>query len=192
MTLCTLMPWIIGLGSALLGGLIGWYFKKSNITQEDVMESEAYGTLNEDYQRSMSGHQELKSQYAQLSAHHEEARAKVASHESDLVDWTNRYSRLDAQHSAYQATSEATLAEKAAALVALKVTHDAVVSEKEAEKETYVRKASTLQASYDTQRAEYHQITRKVAEVEPKARNRVGNAPSAIRTTATSSSSTTC
>ena len=98
MNLCTLLPWIIGLGSALLGGLIGWYLKNSKASDEDILEHPTYLGLNEQYQTSLSGHRTLQSSYSSLRADYDQHQSKYAAKEAELTDWSSRYGSLEAKH----------------------------------------------------------------------------------------------
>ena len=86
--LCTLLPLILGLGSALLGGLIGWYLFKNRkwLPYQQAIDEQtlAYDALNTTYNT-------LNTRYAA-------AQSNLAELQKSHIEWENRYHTLNNDH----------------------------------------------------------------------------------------------
>ena len=86
--LCTLLPLILGLGSALLGGLIGWYLFKNRkwLPYQQAIDEQtlAYDTLNTTYNTLNTRYAATQSNLAELQKSH--------------IEWENRYHTLNNDH----------------------------------------------------------------------------------------------
>jgi len=86
--LCTLLPWIYGLVSALLGGLIGWYLFKNRkwIPLQQVVndQNEAYNTLSVTHNT--------------LNARHASVQTNLLDLQKAQAEWESRYHTLNNDH----------------------------------------------------------------------------------------------
>ena len=84
MTFCALLPWLIGIGAAILGGLIGWFLRRSRITELTTsLESRNrdYTTLRGEFDTNVTSYNSLQGQYNEL--------------DGELKSWRTKYNSLN-------------------------------------------------------------------------------------------------
>ena len=66
---CSFWPWLIALGAALLGGIIGWLLRRNKITElENTIQGKdrSYLQLKGDYDNTMGEYNGLMGRYGDL------------------------------------------------------------------------------------------------------------------------------
>jgi predicted flap endonuclease-1-like 5' DNA nuclease len=147
---CNFLPIVVGIGSALLGGLIGWYLRRSRINAlEDIIDEK-----NADYAHLKNAHEMLdirhnnlqkenvslsvshntigekhnllEKDYASLSMTHNALEEKVALLEKERSDLSISHYALEKKSANFDAlsVSHSDLEEKATLLESLKASHN--------------------------------------------------------------------
>lgn len=98
MTLCALLPWLIGIGSALLGGLIGWYLRNPRFL---ALQSELDDRIH-DYHRLEGTHTQLQGEYTGLQALYSDLDVSREDYKNRLQIRTKEYNSLSLTHSSLQ------------------------------------------------------------------------------------------
>ena len=91
---CNFLPIVVGIGSALLGGLIGWYFRRPRIKElEDIVDEK-----NADYMHVKNAHEMLDIRYNNLQKEH----VSLSVSHNTLTEKKNiiekEYANLSASH----------------------------------------------------------------------------------------------
>ena len=105
--LCSLLPWIYGLVSALLGGLIGWYLFKNRkwIPLQQVVndQNEAYNTLSTTHNTLNARHASVQANLLDLQKAHSEWESRYHTLNNDHLTLSNAKRNLGIEYDNYKA-----------------------------------------------------------------------------------------
>ncbi len=114
---CQLLPWLLGLGSALLGGLIGWYwYRRSHYHADlsadvsenvDVYQHPAFLEYQGRYNALEQAHQSQQAQFtAQFADKDRELQALRLEHRNVLTEKDAHITHLTSEHGALKSESD--------------------------------------------------------------------------------------
>ncbi len=131
--LCTLLPWIYGLVSALLGGLIGWYLFRNRkyLPLQQVVEdqNEAYNTLSTTHNTLNARHASIQANLLDLQKTHSEWESRYHTLNNDHLTLSNAKRNLGIEYDNYKADVSTTEAGLQAHLIEI----DALTKKREAD-----------------------------------------------------------
>lgn len=137
---CNFLPIFIGLGSALLGGLIGWYLHRQK-SQELIDE-----------------HEELQSNNARLVHAHDTLNIRCENLQTSFASLNETHKKLDASYATLQASFSQLNAEKAAFMFQNKENGTSDNPQTDAE-------LADLRANYTTQTRENEDLNAQIAHL---------------------------
>lgn len=86
--MCFWLPILIGLGSAILGGIIGWLMRNPKInslnSEIDTLKSE-YSDLSKTHDDNLEKYRSLNARYSQLSTDINVVREESRRHEEEIA-----------------------------------------------------------------------------------------------------------
>jgi len=141
MDFCATFPWLICLGAALLGGIIGWLLRRGGILRlrESLdLKTNNYNLLQTQFNDQNTAYTGLQTQFGELES-------KEASAQESLGIWRKRHADLDSSFDVYKT-------EKTTELETLKSDHDAKYSALSKEHEAGLSKQAEIQSSLDNEK----------------------------------------
>ena len=113
MSLCFFLPWLIGIGSAILGGLIGWYLSKQRpIADLSIEQHPDYLRLTRKYQDTQNNLKTLQTDHGHLKLKNEEWQNKSNEYQSNFGLLQQQHNDFKVEYESYRSTIGDQIAEK--------------------------------------------------------------------------------